>query len=57
MSVMAPKAANVVTFTGVPLHMIVPGDAAGPSSDGDAAAPDAAPRAPPITAPLPTAGA
>ena len=31
---MAPKAANVVAFTGVPQHMIVPGDAAGPSSDG-----------------------
>ena len=48
--VMAPKATNVVSFTGVPLHMLVPGDGAGPSSDGDAAAPAAPPAVNPLLA-------
>ena len=48
--VMAPKATNVVSFTGVPLHMLVPGDGAGASSDGDAAAPAAPPAVNPLLA-------
>ena len=48
--VMTPEATNVVSFTGVPLHMIVSGDGAGPSSDGDAAAPAAPPAVNPLLA-------